>query len=319
MGSKITVKRRVENAANLDKIYGEFIRHKQALNLSADTISNYNRTYNMFASWYGRGDTAGINVPLIDDFIIALNDGTRHIASVNHYIRDLRTFLYWCMDSGYISPPFKVAVLRGQETEKPTLTDDEVAALLVKPARRCAFAEYRSWVVVNWLLATGNRASTICAVQLGDLDFNRREITLTHTKNKQAQIIPMSAALESVLRTYIRTWRYGEEADAPLFCAVDGAPLTRGSLRLSINRYMKGRGVDKTGVHIFRHTYARLWITEGDGNLFKLQKMLGHSTLKMTQHYAHIYAQDLHDGFEAANPLDCLLRDNAKSNVIRRK
>ena len=31
MGSKITVKRRAEKAANLDKIYGVFIHHKQEI------------------------------------------------------------------------------------------------------------------------------------------------------------------------------------------------------------------------------------------------------------------------------------------------
>ncbi|MCB9026759.1 MAG: tyrosine-type recombinase/integrase [Bdellovibrionaceae bacterium] len=44
---------------------------------------------------------------------------------------------------------------------------------------------------------------------------------------------------------------------------------------------------NKIVFHGLRHTFASHWMMRG-GDLFKLQKILGHSTPQMTQRYAHL-------------------------------
>jgi site-specific recombinase XerD len=39
--------------------------------------------------------------------------------------------------------------------------------------------------------------------------------------------------------------------------------------------------------HGTRHTFASHWVMEG-GDIFKLQKLLGHKSIQMTQRYAHL-------------------------------
>jgi integrase len=39
--------------------------------------------------------------------------------------------------------------------------------------------------------------------------------------------------------------------------------------------------------HDLRHTFASSWVARG-GDLFKLQKVLGHKSVTMTQRYAHL-------------------------------
>lgn len=145
------------------------------------------------------------------------------------------------------------------------------------------------------------------------MQFGRREIILEQTKNKKAQIIPLSSSLETVLKEYIRVWRKEANPNSFLFCNVGEEQLTTNALRLSFAKYCKDRGVEKTSIHGLRHTFAKGWI-KNNGNTFALQKMLGHSTLDMTRKYVNLFNEDIKEGFDSYNPLD-----NLKKGASRRK
>jgi integrase/recombinase XerD len=63
-------------------------------------------------------------------------------------------------------------------------------------------------------------------------------------------------------------------------------------LKLAIGKYNQKRGVNKTSVHLFRHTFAKNWITNG-GDIFRLQKILGHSSIEMVKEYVEMFSDDL--------------------------
>ena len=88
-----------------------------------------------------------------------------------------------------------------------------------------------------------------------------------------------------------------------LFPNESGAQLTENGLRCSIARYNKRRGVSKTSIHLFRHTFARKYLVDCGGNAFTLQRLLGHSTLDMTKHYCAIFDADLARNYDNFSPL----------------
>lgn len=216
-------------------------------------------------------------------------------------------------DRKYIDPAFKIELLRGQEETLKTFTEEEQHALTEKPRNKKSFTEWRTWAIVNWVLATGNRASTVCNIKMQDVKIDKREIILTYTKNNKPQIIPMSPALQTVLKEYKRVWRDEADDEDYLFCNQGNDKLTTNALRLSFARYCEDRGVEKTNIHGLRHSFARGWI-KNNGNTFRLQKMLGHSTLDMTKKYVNLFNEDMREDFEKYNPLD-----NLKKNASRRK
>ena len=75
---------------------------------------------------------------------IMKQDGLKHV-SINHYLRDVRTFLYWCMntDRTYISPPFKIELQKGQEETLKTFTEEEQEILTEKPRRNAPLPHIR--------------------------------------------------------------------------------------------------------------------------------------------------------------------------------
>lgn len=74
-------------------------------------------------------------------------------------------------------------------------------------------------------------------------------------------------------------------------------------MRQGISKYNNRRGVTKTSLHLFRHTFAKKWILN-NGNMFSLQKMLGHSTLEMVREYVEIFGEDLRHDYDNFNSLD---------------
>jgi integrase/recombinase XerD len=67
--------------------------------------------------------------------------------------------------------------------------------------------------------------------------------------------------------------------------------------------YNTRRGVQTTGIHRYRHTFAKQWILNG-GNVVSLSKLLGHSSLEITQNYIHLLVSDVAKQVNEINVLD---------------
>ena len=247
----------------------------------------------------------------VDTMILKMREEGLSDCSINSYTRTLKVFFSWCNEQGITR--LNIPLYKAEETVKETYSDAELAALLKKPdIRKATFAEYRDWVIINFLLNCGSRAATVRAIQIRDVDLDGGMVFYRHTKNRKAQVIPLCSAMVAILREYLRH-RGGEAADY-LFCTETGSQLTENGLRQSIARYNTRRGVQKTSIHLFRHTFARKYLIDCGGDAFTLQKLLGHSTLAMTKHYCAIFDADLTKNYDNFSPLAQL-----KSNSTRIK
>ena len=241
--------------------------------------------------------------------IISMQESGLSPNSIKSYTITLKAFLSWCNSEGITSLNMKK--YKGEETIKETYSDEELTLLLQKPnTKKCSFSEYRSWVIVNLLVNCGCRASTIRNILNKDVDLPNHVIYARHTKNRKALVLPLCSQMVNILREYIRI-RGGDEKDY-LFCTEHGEYLTENALRCSIERYNTRRGVRKTSIHMFRHTFARKYLIECGGNAFTLQKLLGHSTLDMTKHYCAIFDADIAKNFDSLSPLEKMKSNSTK-------
>ncbi len=299
-----------------------FIKDKKALGLTADTIKSYQTTYDKFENDLGDsvervGDITSSH--FIDWTNIMRNDGLA-AASINHHLGSIRPFIYWCMeDIRQYVPYFKIRLIKRQE-EKPKDYDiEEVHRLLNKPKRDDKFTTWRSWAIVQFIMGTGARCGTLVEIQMQDIDLKEGTVFYRHTKNKKLQVANMPPQLIKSLTDYINMWRYNDEKEDYLFCSVSNEQVGRQSLKAAYAKYTESREVNKTSIHGLRHTFAREWYL-GGGDVVQLSKVLGHSTIHMSEHYMNVYSNSAKDKFVQCNPLENMsrARGNARQTVKRK-
>lgn len=298
--TRITLK----NTFTLDDAFGRFIVAKKSQGLAEKTISNYEGHFRCIAKHLD------IQIPMaqfqkedVDDMITSMQESDLATNSIASYVRTLKTFLSWCEEEGLAD--IKIARYKTEETIKEGYTDEELLILIKKPnLNQCNFAEYRNWVIVNFLISCGCRAATLRSIQIRDVDFNNGIVYYRHTKNRKAQVIPLCEQMAHILKEYLY-FRKGDDEDY-LFCTEYGKKMSENALKLAVARYNKKRGISKTSTHLYRHTFAKKYLLDCGGDAFTLQRLLGHSSLEMTKHYCRISNRDMVRSFNNLSPLEQL-------------
>lgn len=320
MGIKRTMKRSTKSSIpTIGEAFQEFYTEKEGNNLAPSTLRNYGQSWGYFKEFHSISDDDefdSLNSGMVYEWINTLKEDGVSMSSINHYIRDVRTFLNWCMDKEYLAM-FKIKEVKVQDEIPKMFPEEEIEKLLVKPTLKDSYTKWRNWAICNWVYSTGNRASSIVNVRIGDIDFKKGEIVLAHTKNKKAQVIPLSSATALAIKEFMRLFHADSAPDTYLFCNIGGEKLTTNALQSSFAKYCKERGATHTNIHGLRHNFAKAWIMNG-GSPSKLQKILGHATLAMTQKYVKLFSQDLKEGFDDFNPLDTARKKYRRTNVMKR-
>ena len=172
----------------------------------------------------------------------------------------------------------------------------------------------------NFLEGTDQPIDSITEETVVDYIFHLKEKQLhnttinTYLRMVRAFLVPLTRALTKILEEYL-VYREGSPSDL-LFVSEYGVQLTVSALGNAVWAYNHKRVVEKTSVHLFRHTYAKLYIQAG-GDPFRLQKLLGHSDLSMTRRYIALYADDLKANYDALNPLEQMTHNTRRDIKIK--
>lgn len=298
----------------------EFLDEKAATGTSQKTLDNYKQSVGYFIEFEFDDEDIAINEMqkiYVQQWVASMIKAKKRATTINHYLRDLRAFLYWCMheDRRYIEQSFKVELVKAQEPLPKSYTDEEVELLCAPPVNLKDFTEWRTWAAVNWIVATGNRASTVCELQIGDLDFDNKQIFIRKTKSRKAQVLPLTPSLENVIKNYIRKCRSGCKGSDWLFPSISDEQMSYTALAKSFKIYCDERGVMHHNLHGLRHYFATFWARTG-GSGDKLQLALGHSTYDMTKKYMHLVDRDLKDDFDLFNPLENIKRSSSRKRKV---
>lgn len=292
-----------QKEASVENFFPQYLISCSANGFAETTLQTYKVHLNCVAKYLDSSiPLSSLTKADVEQAVAAMRESGLAHNSIASYMRVFKAFISWCNEEGYCN--LSIPRYKAKETVKDTYTDEELAALLKKPPSGCSFPEFRNWIIVQFLLNCGCRATTIRNIKNKDVDLESQQIIFRHTKAKKIQVIPLSSTMVTSLKRYMKI-REGNPDDY-LFCTETGEMFTKDGLKSAIQRYNKSRGVEKTSIHMFRHTFARKYLLDCGGNALTLQKLLGHSTLEMTKHYCNIFDADIAKNFDNISPLEKL-------------
>jgi integrase len=177
------------------------------------------------------------------------------------------------------NPLENVRQFRTEESEMAYLTGEQIDRLL----EECRHSSAKDLeMIVRICLSTGARWGE--AEKLRHSQVAAGKVTFTKTKGKRNRTIPISNALITDLP------KKTGALFTPCYYAFRNA-LERAEIDLPSGQL----------THVLRHTFASHFMMNG-GNILVLQRILGHTDIKMTMRYAHFAPNHLEEAL-SLNPL----------------
>ncbi|MBE7055835.1 MAG: site-specific integrase [Ruminococcaceae bacterium] len=293
----------ISNTITFEEGCNKYLDNCRQRNLREGTINHYKQSYTQFYKFFNpEMPVSEITESSYNNYVLYLRESLNNDISINSYLRDLITTLHFLMNEGYILP-FKMKAIKVDKTRVETYTEDELRLLLQKPnIKNCKYVEYQSWVMTNLLFCTGVRQRSLMNIKIKDLDFDNNLIYVSVTKNRKPLLVPINKTMGNILSEFMRYRQY-KTSDDYLFCNVFGQQLVKSTCYHMLYSYNKRRGVNTTGIHRYRHTFSKQWILNG-GNVVTLSRLLGHSSLQITQNYINLLVSDVAKQVEEINLID---------------
>lgn len=176
-------------------------------------------------------------------------------------------------------------------------SQDEVERILEEAKAQTQLGPLRSRLLsacTHLAIHTGLRKGELLGLRWQDVDFATRRLTVARSYDglpKSGK--PRPLRLPSACIPILQAWKKecpGTPAGL-LFPAITGRRVSAHGpqSKLGLPRLLRAAGcrVPVHPWHTLRHTFASHFIMQG-GNLLTLQKILGHSDIKMTLVYAHL-------------------------------
>ncbi|NLI17207.1 MAG: tyrosine-type recombinase/integrase [Actinomycetales bacterium] len=293
-------------------LLARFERHlRLERGLSAHTVRAYRAdleslldfTFGDTAEW----DPADFTLSALRGWLADGADAGQSRATLARHAAAARTFSGWASRTGLLADD--VAQRLGAPRPAPhvpvVLGADAAGALLDHLRDRATTGEavaVRDWAAFELLYAAGLRISELTALDVRDVDRERRTVRVLGKGDKERVVpfgVPAAAALDAWLA--VRSGLAVPPGVAALFLSSRGRRVDPRTLRGALHRYTAQAGVRDVAPHGLRHS-AATHLLEGGADLRTVQEILGHASLATTQRYTHVSPERLRAAYVQAHP-----------------
>lgn len=316
----------------LERAFRDFIEFHEIDNQSQYTVRNYRRYVGSFVEWLKTEH----EVTSTDDLRVAhlrgwishlqkrmnrdgqeLKDSTVRIWGVH-----VLAFCHWLESEKIVEQDItsRFKLPRVEQEYIPTFTPEEVERLFeacedssigVTPSVQKALTA-RNRAILAVLIDAGLRRSELLGLRLCDVDREMR-LLIVHRKGNKWQQVPISRDGFRYLHEYLSKHRKSLAAkagrdvarkDDAVFLSRRGGAITVHTLNQLFDRLQERTGIEgkRVSPHNCRRYMATTQLAMGRSPL-DVQRQMGHTTLRMTNHYASLTVEHIQKSHEQYSPL----------------
>jgi integrase len=203
--------------------------------------------------------------------------------TVKNHLTVLRKILRLAVEWGKLSAAPKIRMPKVPEAPYDHLSIEETDRLLA--------ASVDPWVAPTCVgVRTGLRVGELCGLHWGDVDLVRGRLTVRHnivsgrlqtTKSGKERVVPLTpdalATLRALPQRRGQPWVFGRGK----------LPMSRHGFAYGLEAACKRAKLRIISPHVLRHTFGSQLVASG-AHLRVVQQLMGHSSIKVTERYAHL-------------------------------
>lgn len=235
-----------------------------------------------------------IHVEQLRNKVISAGRSNRTVSYVISLLRHIINYAASIdMHSGQ-NPAAKIKLPRSDNQRLRFLSRPEAETLLATIKESSVQLYYMCLIS----LFCGLRAGEIFALTHDCIDFERGTILIKDPKNKKNRRSYMPERVAAELKEYLN------DKNGLLFPSRSGDiavqvsdTFNRTVDKLGLNKDISDRR-DKVVFHTLRHTFAS-WLAEAGTDLYTIKELMGHSTIKMAERYAHLSPNKMREAIKA--------------------
>lgn len=278
-----------------------WLNHAQG-KLDENTLAvRVQRLRKVIVPFFGNVPLADVTPERIDRFMLELRkrDRIRKNTTINDYLKSLSAVFGFFVKRRYImaNPALVVDRLKEDVFTVNYMSFEEKVRFLAYANQKYLGKERWVYVLYLTLLSTGLRWSECAALQWDAIDWEQGLLTIRRTyckatykvrervKSGRARYVGINSELFPELKSLLQ--RRGAQS-LLIFPSQNGSVLIPENFKRDhFNRDLKACGLRHFRIHDMRHTFASHFVMLG-GNVYKLQTLLGHGSMRMTERYAHL-------------------------------
>ncbi len=270
-----------------------FKKNLISLQRSSETVKGYLKDLNTFSNFLAEKYNCEVYLDEIceDDIEEFLNflllEKHYFPTSRNRALISIKSFYHFCVVKKHciLNVSKNVPYIKNEQKERVSLSEIEVDRLIDLTD------DISLKIVFQTLYLTGLRISEFLNLRIQDVDLENKLIYVKLGKGKKDRNVPINDKLCVLLKQYLSDYRI--DTGTNIFFSTKSGKMSPSYVNRLLKIHAEKAGIKKiVTAHILRHSFATNLLKNGV-DILRIQKLLGHSSLKTTSIYIHTNITDL--------------------------
>jgi len=222
--------------------------------------------------------------------------------SIQRNLSAIRSFFRYLLDKAKVKNNPAEGIIAPKTPRKlPNVLDADQTVQLVEIDQQDGLA-VRDRAMLELIYSSGLRLAELISINMGDIDFSDRVLTVTG-KGKKMRSVPVGQHAIKAIKNWlkIRQSMVNENEEA-LFISQRGKRISPRSVQERLKQWAIKQGLPShVHPHMLRHSFASHML-ESSGDLRAVQELLGHADISTTQVYTHLDFQHLAQVYDKSHP-----------------